>query len=81
MWVLKSAGCAQRRAVAASITFEAGIIFHSIFIGITFGITSSADTARALAIALCFHQVGWHPVKANRQQPAQEWGTCACMLV
>ena len=30
---------------AASLTFECGIIFHSIFIGITLG-----------TIALCFHQ-------------------------
>ena len=41
---------------AASLTFECGIIFHSIFIGITLGITSDPDTAKALAIALCFHQ-------------------------
>ena len=40
----------------ASLTFECGIIFHSIFIGITLGITSDPDTARALAIALMFHQ-------------------------
>ena len=41
---------------AASLTFECGIIFHSIFIGLTLGITSDPDTARALAVALCFHQ-------------------------
>ena len=41
---------------AASLTFECGIIFHSIFIGITLGITSDPDTAKALAIALMFHQ-------------------------
>lgn len=40
----------------ASLTFECGIIFHSIFIGITLGITSDPDTAKALAVALCFHQ-------------------------
>lgn len=40
----------------ASLTFECGIIFHSIFIGITLGITSDPDTAKALAIALMFHQ-------------------------
>ncbi|KAL0038478.1 hypothetical protein WJX77_007782 [Trebouxia sp. C0004] len=31
--------------VVISYTFEAGIIFHSIFIGITLGISSNADTA------------------------------------
>lgn len=40
----------------ASITFECGVIFHSIFIGITLGITADEDTARALLIALMFHQ-------------------------
>ncbi|DBA78801.1 TPA: hypothetical protein ACH3X1_008697 [Trebouxia sp. C0004] len=39
-----------------SYTFEAGIIFHSIFIGITLGISSNADTVRSLMIALFFHQ-------------------------
>ena len=42
--------------VAASLTFELGIIFHSIFIGITLGITSDSDTLHALSIALAFHQ-------------------------
>ena len=40
-----------------STTFEAGVIFHSIFIGITIGISSSADTVRSLMIALMFHQM------------------------
>ena len=49
----------QRRAMytAASLTFEAGIIFHSIFIGLTYGITSDPGTLHALSVALCFHQV------------------------
>ena len=44
----------QSRAmyVAASLTFELGIIFHSIFIGITLGITSDPDTLHSLSIAL-----------------------------
>ncbi|KAL0040876.1 hypothetical protein WJX79_008214 [Trebouxia sp. C0005] len=42
--------------IVVSYTFEAGIIFHSIFIGITLGISSHADTVRALMIALFFHQ-------------------------
>ena len=46
----------RRMYVTASLTFECGIIFHSIFIGITLGITSDPDTAKALAVALCFHQ-------------------------
>lgn len=40
-----------------STTFEAGVIFHSIFIGITIGISSSADTVRSLMVALMFHQM------------------------
>ncbi|DBA87606.1 TPA: hypothetical protein ACH3X1_004629 [Trebouxia sp. C0004] len=42
--------------IVISYTFEAGIIFHSIFIGITLGISSNADTVRSLMIALIFHQ-------------------------
>lgn len=44
------------KSIVVSYTFEAGIIFHSIFIGITLGISSHADTVRALMIALFFHQ-------------------------
>ena len=43
--------------IVISTTFEAGVIFHSIFIGITVGISSSADTVRSLMIALMFHQM------------------------
>lgn len=40
-----------------STTFEAGVIFHSIFIGVTIGISSSSDTVRSLMVALMFHQM------------------------
>ena len=43
-------------AKATAYTLEAGIIFHSIFIGITLGSTSGAATVRSLMIALMFHQ-------------------------
>ncbi len=46
----------QLEAKATAYTLEAGIIFHSIFIGITLGSTSSASSARSLMIALMFHQ-------------------------
>ena len=39
-----------------SYTFEVGIIFHSIFIGITLGVSQNASTVAALMIALFFHQ-------------------------
>ncbi|KAK9812115.1 hypothetical protein WJX73_008188 [Symbiochloris irregularis] len=39
-----------------SYTFEIGIIFHSIFIGITLGISQNANTVTSLMIALFFHQ-------------------------
>ncbi|KAK9825723.1 hypothetical protein WJX74_001308 [Apatococcus lobatus] len=39
-----------------SYTFETGIIFHSIFIGITLGVSQDRDTVTALMVALFFHQ-------------------------
>lgn len=39
-----------------SYTFETGIIFHSIFIGITLGVSQDKGTVTALMIALFFHQ-------------------------
>jgi solute carrier family 39 (zinc transporter), member 1/2/3 len=36
---------------------EAGIIFHSMFIGITLGVSGSPGVVRPLMIALMFHQV------------------------
>jgi hypothetical protein len=38
--------------VAASLTFELGITVHSIFVGLTYGITSDPATLHALSIAL-----------------------------
>ena len=63
MWSLSSYLCLcydpqfkaeQSRAmyVAASLTFELGIIFHSIFVGLTYGTTSDPATLHALSIAL-----------------------------
>ena len=59
MQVLDDKEHEQRRLryVIISTTFEAGVIFHSIFIGITIGISSHADTVRSLMIALMFHQM------------------------
>ena len=54
---------------ATSLTFEAGIIFHSIFIGISLGITSDSATVHALTVALCFHQVAFN---------SKMLGCCAC---
>lgn len=41
----------------AAIMLEAGIIFHSIFVGLTVGINSEASEVRPLMIAIMFHQV------------------------
>ena len=41
----------------SAIMLEAGIIFHSIFIGIDIGINSDPGVVRPLMIALMFHQV------------------------
>ena len=47
-------GCAQ--ATLVSYTLEAGIIFHSVFIGIGYGASNDMGVVRSLTIALCFHQ-------------------------
>ena len=44
------------KSLVHSYTFETGIIFHSIFIGITLGVSQDRDTVTALMIALFFHQ-------------------------
>lgn len=36
---------------------EGGILFHSIFVGINYGISENNSTSIALLIALIFHQV------------------------
>ncbi|CAI6006945.1 unnamed protein product, partial [Closterium sp. NIES-65] len=41
---------------ATSYTLEAGIIFHSIFIGIALGTTQDISEIQSLVIALLFHQ-------------------------
>ncbi|CAI7766844.1 unnamed protein product [Closterium sp. NIES-53] len=41
---------------ATSYTLEAGIIFHSIFIGIALGTTQDIEEIQSLVIALMFHQ-------------------------
>ena len=55
----------QLEAKATAYTLEAGIIFHSIFIGITLGSTSGASSVRSLMIALMFHQ-------ANEVRPCRD---------
>jgi solute carrier family 39 (zinc transporter), member 1/2/3 len=39
-----------------SCTLEAGIIFHSIFVGISLGLNSEEASVRSLMVALMFHQ-------------------------
>ena len=39
-----------------SCTLEAGIIFHSVFIGISFGLTTERSALESLMVALMFHQ-------------------------
>lgn len=46
-------------SMAASM-LEMGIVFHSIFVGIDLGINTDVSSARALLIALVFHQVLSH---------------------
>ncbi|KEG08330.1 putative cation transporter [Trypanosoma grayi] len=49
-----SQGRAQR--VASALFMEFGVTLHSVFIGLTVGISSDADT-KALLVALAFHQM------------------------
>ena len=44
------------QATLVSYTLEAGIIFHSIFIGIGYGASGDWGVVRSLTVALCFHQ-------------------------
>ena len=44
-------------AVADALLQEAGIIIHSIFVGIAYGASTDYGVIRALTIALGFHQV------------------------
>lgn len=41
----------------AALFLEGGIVFHSMFVGINFGVTENNSTSTALMIALIFHQV------------------------
>ena len=77
----KKAELQRLRYTTASITFECGVIFHSIFIGITLGITSNAATARVRAVwqshlllpeALCLRAA-----KQDRTDAAAAAATCA----
>jgi hypothetical protein len=49
-------GC-HHMAVACVLVQEAGIIIHSIFVGIAYGASTDYGVIRALTIALGFHQV------------------------
>ena len=43
--------------VITACFLEGGIVFHSIFVGINYGISENDSTSIALLIALIFHQV------------------------
>ncbi|CAK0784757.1 hypothetical protein CVIRNUC_007961 [Coccomyxa viridis] len=52
----KQQAYAHMQATLVSYTLEAGIIFHSIFIGIGYGASNDMNVVRSLTVALCFHQ-------------------------
>ncbi len=58
-------------AKATAYTLEAGIIFHSIFIGVTLGSTTGVETIRSLMIALMFHQ--GNEVRSAARPAADVW--------
>ena len=41
------------------IVQSGGIVFHSVLVGINYGVTENDKTSVALMIALIFHQVSW----------------------
>ena len=41
----------------AAIFLEGGIVFHSVFVGINYGVTEDDSSSIAVMIALIFHQV------------------------
>jgi hypothetical protein len=47
----------QADRVITACFLEGGIVFHSIFVGINYGISENDSTSIALLIALIFHQV------------------------
>ena len=47
---------ARAQATIMSYMLEAGIIFHSIFIGIGYGASTDLAVIRPLTVALAFHQ-------------------------
>ncbi len=47
----------QADKVITACFLEGGIVFHSIFVGINYGIAENDSTSIALMIALIFHQV------------------------
>ena len=70
----------QQNARAVAYTLEAGIVFHSLFVGIALGTSREASYVKGLAIALIFHQVR---AAQRRSSLAQAGGVlcCACWLV
>ena len=48
-----------------AIFLEGGIVFHSVFVGINYGILQDDGTSVALLIALVFHQVRPLPCPAG----------------
>ena len=51
-----SQGPMLHKADLLLLCWQAGIIFHSIFIGVSLGVSTNANTVTALMIALFFHQ-------------------------
>lgn len=47
---------AHMQALILSYVLEAGVIFHSIFIGTSYGAATDIATLRTLTVALAFHQ-------------------------
>lgn len=43
-------------ATVASYTLEAGVILHSVFVGLAYGSSTDLNTIKALTVALGFHQ-------------------------
>jgi hypothetical protein len=57
---------------------EAGIIIHSIFIGLSYGAETDYDTIRALTIALGFHQVRAMYIRFAVPLSCLRFVSCSC---
>lgn len=55
----KEASFKQTEQLMAAIFLEGGIVFHSIFVGINYGVTDDGTQGVPVMVALIFHQASF----------------------